>query len=60
MKETKVLMVICDSVSEPTLREFLMLGSYKFSTAYVQEEEPPKLDPPREDDDYGPELGGDG
>jgi hypothetical protein len=57
MKETKVLMVICDPVSEPTLREFLLLGGYRFSTAYVQEAEPPKVELPS--DDYGPELGGD-
>jgi hypothetical protein len=40
MKETKVLMVICDPVSEPTLREFLLLGGYQFSLAYVQKAEP--------------------
>jgi hypothetical protein len=40
MKETKVLMVLCDPVSEPTLREFLMLGGYRFSVAYVQEDAP--------------------
>jgi hypothetical protein len=40
MKETKVLMVICDSTSEPTLREFLLLGGYQFSVAYIQEDKP--------------------
>jgi hypothetical protein len=39
-KETKVLLVLVDDVSEKTLREFLMLGCYKFSTAYLQETDP--------------------
>lgn len=29
-------MVITDDVNEPTLREFLRLGGYQFSTAYLQ------------------------
>lgn len=45
MKETKVLMVICDPVSEPTLREFLLLGGYQFSVAYVQENKPEEEKP---------------
>ena len=48
MAEIKVLMVMTDDVNEPTLREFLRLGCYKFSTAYLQTEtEAPvaKLDP---------------
>ena len=50
-KETKVLLVICDDVNERTLREFLRLGCYQFSTAYIQQEaaETPRLDPPTEE-----------
>ena len=32
----KVLLVIVDEVNEPTLREFLYLGGYQFSVAYIQ------------------------
>ncbi len=45
MPEIKVLMVMTDAVNEPTLREFLRLGGYQFSTAYLQAEAEP---PPRE------------
>lgn len=38
MAEIKVLMVMTDAVNEPTLREFLRLGGYSFSTAYLQME----------------------
>ncbi|MCR4310494.1 MAG: hypothetical protein NUW14_10845 [Deltaproteobacteria bacterium] len=38
MAEIKVLMVMTDDVNEPTLREFLRLGGYKFSTAFLQTE----------------------
>ncbi len=50
-KETKVLLVVCDDVNERTLREFLRLGCYQFSTAYIQQEADfPKLDPPTEEE----------
>jgi len=49
MKEKKVLLVICDDVNERTLREFLRIGGYKFSDAYIRlEEEPPKVEAPVE------------